>query len=64
MTLHVLSHLKKVVFTYHMIIIMYITDICVMNGKAYTQGQTWYDGCDQVCVCDDGSTGHYTCNQR
>ncbi|XP_060570089.1 uncharacterized protein LOC132728460 isoform X2 [Ruditapes philippinarum] len=39
-------------------------NVCIMSGKAYTQGQTWYDGCKQICVCDDGMTGHYTCNQR
>ena len=42
----------------------YVTDVCIMNGKSYTQGQQWYDGCRQICVCDDGVTGHYTCNQR
>ena len=39
-------------------------DVCIMNGKSYTQGQQWYDDCKQICVCDDGVTGHYTCNQR
>ncbi|XP_052816208.1 uncharacterized protein LOC128242861 isoform X2 [Mya arenaria] len=37
---------------------------CVMSGNTYTQGQKWYSGCDQICVCDDGKTGVYTCNQR
>ena len=41
-----------------------VSDVCIMNGKSYTQGQQWYDGCRQICVCDDGVTGHYTCNQR
>lgn len=35
-----------------------------MSGKAYTQGQKWDDGCDRLCVCDDGKTGHYSCKQR
>ncbi|XP_078338507.1 uncharacterized protein LOC111134355 isoform X1 [Crassostrea virginica] len=39
-------------------------DVCIYNGRTYTQGQAWYVGCDQKCVCDDGRTGHYTCNQR
>ena len=35
-----------------------------MNGVQYTQGQKWNDGCDKMCVCDDGITGHYTCSDR
>lgn len=41
-----------------------ILDACIMNGKSYTQGQQWDDGCKQICVCDDGATGHYTCRSR
>ncbi|XP_060081054.1 uncharacterized protein LOC132560404 [Ylistrum balloti] len=37
---------------------------CVMNGKLYTQGQTFYDGCQQICVCQDGKTGHVSCRER
>ncbi|XP_076470008.1 uncharacterized protein LOC143300296 [Babylonia areolata] len=39
-------------------------DVCVFMGKAYTQGQQWYDGCDKICVCEDGSTGFYSCTDR
>ncbi|XP_052233684.1 uncharacterized protein LOC127846468 isoform X4 [Dreissena polymorpha] len=39
-------------------------EVCVMNGQTYTQGQKWFIGCDKICVCDDGKTGVYTCNQR
>ncbi|XP_067652673.1 mucin-2-like [Haliotis asinina] len=39
-------------------------DVCVFQGKAYTQGQQWYEGCDRVCVCDDAHTGLYSCNVR
>ena len=35
-----------------------------MDGKEYTQGQKWYKGCEKICVCDDGKTGVYTCNDR
>ena len=36
-----------------------------MNGKYYTPGQTWDDGCDKKCVCEDGVTGpQYTCLDR
>jgi hypothetical protein len=35
-----------------------------MNGRTYVQGQQWYDGCDQSCVCEDGVTGYYRCTDR
>ena len=35
-----------------------------MNGRQYTQGQTWYDGCQKKCVCEDGKTGFYRCSDR
>ncbi|KAK3581064.1 hypothetical protein CHS0354_033850 [Potamilus streckersoni] len=39
-------------------------DVCVYKGQAYVQGQTWFDGCDIKCVCEDGKTGFYRCNNR
>ncbi|KAK3591361.1 hypothetical protein CHS0354_040323 [Potamilus streckersoni] len=39
-------------------------DVCIMSGRSYTTGQKWTDGCKQNCVCDDGRTGLYTCNER
>ncbi|KAJ8302983.1 hypothetical protein KUTeg_019379 [Tegillarca granosa] len=39
-------------------------NVCIMNGKSYTQGQRWNDGCSRICVCDDGVTGHYSCSDR
>ncbi|XP_070202959.1 uncharacterized protein [Littorina saxatilis] len=39
-------------------------DSCVFMGKAYTQGQQWYDSCDKICVCEDGKTGFYSCTDR
>ena len=35
-----------------------------MNGKTYTTGQKWFDGCDQACICSDGVTGAYSCSDR
>ena len=36
-----------------------------MNGKYYTPGQTWDDGCDKKCICEDGVSGpQYTCVDR
>ena len=37
---------------------------CVYKGVFYTQGQTWNDGCDKTCQCDDVSTGYYSCHPR
>ena len=54
--------LFKLSFIDHLIL---SSEFCVMNGKYYTPGQTWDDGCDKKCVCEDGTTGpHYTCLDR
>ncbi|XP_053376973.1 uncharacterized protein LOC123528762 [Mercenaria mercenaria] len=37
---------------------------CIMDGRHYVSGQTWYKDCSQQCVCEDGSTGLYRCNDR
>merc|ERR1719317_1910664 len=34
---------------------------CQYEGRTYQQGQTWSRQCQFNCVCDDASTGHYTC---
>ena len=34
------------------------------NGVSFTQGQTWNDGCDLQCVCEDDTEGYYRCNER
>ena len=41
-----------------------VSDVCVMDGKQYTQGQKWYQGCQKICICNDGKTGAYTCTER
>ncbi|KAL8616408.1 hypothetical protein ACOMHN_032262 [Nucella lapillus] len=38
--------------------------MCVYQGQYYVEGQQWYDGCDKVCVCDDGLTNYYRCSDR
>ena len=43
---------------------LYCSDVCMYNGKAYTQGQKWSDKCDKNCVCDDAKQGLYTCTDR
>ncbi|XP_071091876.1 uncharacterized protein [Haliotis cracherodii] len=37
---------------------------CVYKGQPYTQGQQFFDGCNKKCVCDDSSSGHYSCVDR
>ncbi|XP_046585152.1 uncharacterized protein LOC124292144 [Haliotis rubra] len=37
---------------------------CVYKSKLYTPGQTWADGCDYTCVCEDGMTGKYQCTEK
>ncbi|KAL3859113.1 hypothetical protein ACJMK2_009345 [Sinanodonta woodiana] len=36
-------------------------NVCIYKGHKYYQGQTWQDGCDYNCVCQDGNIGMYTC---
>ncbi|KAK3786239.1 hypothetical protein RRG08_064498 [Elysia crispata] len=40
------------------------TAVCVYEGKSYTQGQSWYAGCDYRCVCEDADQGIYRCTNR
>lgn len=37
---------------------------CVYKGVAYTQGQTWQDGCSTTCRCDDADNNIYNCFDR
>ncbi|GFO23767.1 collagen alpha-4(vi) chain, partial [Plakobranchus ocellatus] len=39
-------------------------DVCVYGGSFFRQGESWNDGCDLSCVCDDAAKGFYTCRQR
>ncbi|XP_045194340.2 uncharacterized protein LOC123549964 isoform X2 [Mercenaria mercenaria] len=40
------------------------TKMCVYKNNQYSQGQTWFDGCDYRCTCDDASSGSYRCKRR
>ena len=42
----------------------YCLDYCLYRGVKYYQGQTWDDGCDKRCRCDDATKGYYTCDDR
>ncbi|XP_060063144.1 kielin/chordin-like protein [Ylistrum balloti] len=46
------------------ILFFMFAETCVFNGKSYTQGQQWYDGCDRTCVCEDAHMGYYRCDDR
>ena len=37
---------------------------CTYKNVQYQQGQTWEDGCQFNCVCDDASKGHYHCVEK
>ena len=37
---------------------------CDYQGNTYTQDETWQDGCDFDCVCEDASAGAYTCTDQ
>jgi len=34
------------------------------QGKVYTTGEVWDDGCTYTCVCIDGMTGNYRCTEK
>ena len=44
--------------------ILTVTDVCVYKTAQYSQGQTWSDGCQLRCRCDDSSKGLYVCSDR
>merc|ERR1719204_1037376 len=39
-------------------------DRCVYKGNAYKQGQSWQDGCEKICVCENASFGYYRCDNQ
>lgn len=41
-----------------------ISAFCVYKGVAFSQGQTWADGCQKKCRCDDADMNVYTCFDR
>ena len=45
-------------------LILSFSDVCVYKTAQYSQGQTWNDGCQYKCRCDDSSKGLYICNDR
>lgn len=40
------------------------TQFCVYQGVPLRQGQTFNQGCDKVCKCEDAMTGKITCDDR
>lgn len=41
-----------------------IPGFCSYKGVYYTQGQTWSDGCDRNCRCEEPSKGLITCTNK
>ena len=39
-------------------------DSCVYKNVQYNQGETWEDGCQYKCRCDDADKGLYVCSER
>ena len=37
---------------------------CEYNGVHYSQDDTWEDGCDYTCVCEDAQNGVYKCTEK
>ncbi|KAH3775136.1 hypothetical protein DPMN_176533 [Dreissena polymorpha] len=37
---------------------------CIYKGNYYGAGDTWTDGCDYNCSCENGQTGFYRCTAR
>ena len=38
--------------------------LCLYQGKSYEQGETWHDGCEKTCVCEDAESGYIRCEDR
>ncbi|XP_076111950.1 BMP-binding endothelial regulator protein-like isoform X2 [Mytilus galloprovincialis] len=38
--------------------------VCNYGGKEYKQDETWSDGCQFSCVCNDGKAGQYQCKEK
>ncbi|XP_013383816.1 mucin-19 [Lingula anatina] len=36
---------------------------CYYNGRIYSQGENWNDGCDYQCTCEDAIRGFYRCTE-
>ena len=48
-----------------MMMMMMISDKCTYrDGKQYSTGDTWSDGCSLNCKCEDGSRNKYSCTER
>lgn len=39
-------------------------DVCIYKGQSYRQGDTWFDGCESECKCENAKYGYYRCNKR
>lgn len=60
----VLSPLALKLQNFDVMFLCFISEVCVYNGVQFKQGATWQDGCSLNCVCENGKTGFYRCNER
>ena len=64
------THLLKLTWNYRGIcvsqthVFCVVTEMCVYKNQQYSQGQSWYDGCDYRCSCDNAESGYYRCQRR
>ena len=58
-----LWHLIHKNSSYKTTIVIFLAQ-CMYNGVPFTQGQTWNDGCDLTCSCENATTGYYRCSTR
>lgn len=40
------------------------TDFCVYQGVPLRQGQTFNQGCEKICKCEDAKSGKIACSDR
>lgn len=40
---------------------LFVSDRCMYQGHAYSQGQGWKVSCDTECVCENAIYGYYRC---
>lgn len=45
-------------------LLIVLTAVCMYKGVSFKQGESWKDGCDLVCICENGTTGFYRCDDR
>lgn len=55
---------KQVIVNWKCKLPSFCTVDCVYNGALFKEGESWADGCDLTCTCEDAEKGYYRCNDR